>query len=741
MPIIDTKKAATISTKVRISSDDNIANYLEDKIQAGSGITLLKENTGVNEDIKISSKDSEIDHNSLVNTHNLTTDIDHDTITNHHNLTTDINHNLILNYEVDRHIDHTLISVIGQDGVSGSGTIDNNITLTANESEIDHDQLLNFELDKHIDHTQIAVTGQSGIVGSGTIDENVLLTFDPSLVLHNSFDGLNEDDYKHLTNSQYSGLVEGSETDLHNHDHDTLVNYETNEHIDHTTVTISGQSGITGSGTINESIVLTFDPSLVSHNSLDDLDLAQSGVTYGHIDDTTQSIQGVKTFVEEPVVPTIQFDTNPSIGTFSEGRLFYDADSKTLAAQIDTDVTMQIGRELLAYCYNESISGIANGKAVYQSGANSGYPSISLAVNTDEEKAFVFGLTTTDNIASSDYGQVCLRGLVHDIDTSAWTESTELYLDDTLGELTSVIPTGGEFKARVGRVIVQDASSGSIFVNSRIFTNLDDLGDVTIDSLATGDTLIYDGVGWVNDRPALILASSDFLDQGTSLNYLLHGNPDGNPSWSPIVEDDILLSNNATNNVSVTKHGFTPILTNNPSQYLNGEGNWVSPSGVAFDNGYLLTSFSGKTEVNIVHNFNTYPVVQCLNNFDTQFIPLSVVNNSLNDFTATFAVSTTGSIIASVGSPQPQEIISVSSAYDVLLTDRIIDVTTSGIVITLPTAIGNVGREFIVDNLSDGDIIVSGVLGQTIQSEDVQYIPSDSAMNIYAFSNTGWRIY
>lgn len=40
-------------------------------------------------------KDTGINHNGLVNTHNLTTNIDHNTITNTHNLTTDITHNSI----------------------------------------------------------------------------------------------------------------------------------------------------------------------------------------------------------------------------------------------------------------------------------------------------------------------------------------------------------------------------------------------------------------------------------------------------------------------------------------------------------------------------------------------------------------------------------------------------------------------------------------------------------------------
>ena len=53
--------------------------------------------------ISATVQDGEINHNSLSNTHNLTTDIDHDSLSNTHNLTTDIDHNQLLNYAANRH--------------------------------------------------------------------------------------------------------------------------------------------------------------------------------------------------------------------------------------------------------------------------------------------------------------------------------------------------------------------------------------------------------------------------------------------------------------------------------------------------------------------------------------------------------------------------------------------------------------------------------------------------------------
>lgn len=76
----------------------------------------------------------------------------------------------------------------------------------------------------------------------------------------------------------------------------------------------------------------------------------------------------------------------------------------------------------------------------------------------------------------------------------------------------------------------------------------------------------------------LSLASSDFSNQGTATT-VLHGNASGNPSWSSVIEADMNLSDNTTNNASILRHGFLPKLSNSASQYLDGTGNWSTPPG------------------------------------------------------------------------------------------------------------------------------------------------------------------
>ena len=92
--------------------NDTFAN-LEDieKITAGTGIVDTSNTFSIDVDgtsIQVGGSgleviDGGVDHDSLANTHNLTTDIDHDNITNAHNLTTDIDHHALTNFTTTEH--------------------------------------------------------------------------------------------------------------------------------------------------------------------------------------------------------------------------------------------------------------------------------------------------------------------------------------------------------------------------------------------------------------------------------------------------------------------------------------------------------------------------------------------------------------------------------------------------------------------------------------------------------------
>lgn len=246
--------------------------------------------------------------------------------------------------------------------------------------------------------------------------------------------------------------------------------------------------------------------------------------------------------------------------------------------------------------------------------------------------------------------------------------------------------------------------------------------------------------------PAVMSALGDIMYGGASgvatrlgvggANTLLHGGT--TPSYSAVVEDDISLSANTTNDTSVSKHGFAPALSGNATQYLNGEGNWVTPAGQT--NSYTSQSFTTETSVVVLHNFGAYPIVQIVDDTGAVIIPQSIVNDSVNRFTVTFSEATTGNVLATLGSPQAQAVKSVSTDYSILATDRIICVTASGKTITAPIASYYTGREYVIDNASVGNVYLDGESGVLIQNESMQTIPPDCAIHIYS-NGSQWRIY
>lgn len=254
-------------------------------------------------------------------------------------------------------------------------------------------------------------------------------------------------------------------------------------------------------------------------------------------------------------------------------------------------------------------------------------------------------------------------------------------------------------------------------------------------------TYTFDGLSPMTTAGDLIYGGA--LGAGTRLgiggaNTVLHGGVAA-PTWAAVVEADITLSNNVTNNASTTRHGFLPLLPNNAALYLNGQGNFTTPTGLSIANSYSQTAFSASS-VNIVHNWGCYPIVQVVDSTGAVLVPMSIVNNTLNDFTVTFSSAVIGTIIASVGAPQPQTVTIVTGNYSILSTDRIVKCTGVGSTITLPTAVSNTGREYLVNNTTAGNIYLTTTSSQTINNQITQLIPPYSTLDVYSDGTGFWIV-
>jgi len=131
----------------------------------------------------ITPDESEIDHNLLLNTHDLTTDIDHNSITNTHNLTTDIDHNSITNtHNLTTDIDHTTIQNIGTNSHLDIDSHIDDTTIHYPSGVIDHGALADLNADDHIqyhndargDDRYYTESESDSLLGGRTLDDTII---------------------------------------------------------------------------------------------------------------------------------------------------------------------------------------------------------------------------------------------------------------------------------------------------------------------------------------------------------------------------------------------------------------------------------------------------------------------------------------------------------------------------------------------------------------------------------------
>lgn len=221
-------------------------------------------------------------------------------------------------------------------------------------------------------------------------------------------------------------------------------------------------------------------------------------------------------------------------------------------------------------------------------------------------------------------------------------------------------------------------------------------------------------------------------------NTVLHGGLSV-PAYSAVVEADITLANNTTNNVSVTMHGFAPTLSGLNTQFLRGDGAWAAPGGTTVPNAYTSESFAytGGVAHNIVHNFGTYPVVQAFL-AGYMVIPLTVYNVDVNTVAITFNTTDTFVVILTIGSPPLTAYVTTSGNYSMLAGDYVIEETGSSKIVTLLTPVGRSGKQVIIKNSSAGVCDVQTAAGLIDGIADVTLASGDSLSVVS--NNTNWLV-
>lgn len=187
----------------------------------------------------------------------------------------------------------------------------------------------------------------------------------------------------------------------------------------------------------------------------------------------------------------------------NEGRIHWESDTKTI--QIDTDkngFSIETGHQSVVRVYNDTGVDIPLGKVVRISGSQGNQPKIvTSSYENDPSSAATLGFTATliSGSGGNRHGYVVTNGLLRNVDTSAYPAGTLLYLSSS-GNFTNIQPDAPLHEVRLGEIIVQNATTGVIYVNIVNGFELTELHDVKTTGYSNGDLLIQSGSLWINSK-------------------------------------------------------------------------------------------------------------------------------------------------------------------------------------------------------------------------------------------------
>ena len=263
-------------------------------------------------------------------------------------------------------------------------------------------------------------------------------------------------------------------------------------------------------------------------------------------------------------VEGIQFDTTTALANV-EGLLTWNDGEGTLNLGLrDGNVTLQLGQEMVVLVKNDTALPITDGQVVYISGAAGQRPTVQLASATSEGTSSKTIGVATQTIAAGDEGYVTTSGIVNGLNTIAFLPGVGVWLSTTAGQFTTTRPTAPNHGVFVGWVVRQHAVTGSLLVHVQNGLELDELHNVSIQEVAGGDLLQYNGTTLVWENKNISSAGLATVAQGANAD-LAYGWGD-HSTFSYLTS----LALDGLTDVTITSPTTGQVLKYNGTAWVNG---------------------------------------------------------------------------------------------------------------------------------------------------------------------------
>ena len=605
---------------------------------------------------------------------------------------------------------------LGTSLVSGSSQISFNgitdkPTLVSGSSQIDHNSTTNYVANQHIDHTTISISAGDGLSGGGTIASNRTISLDTAsstfttgvkskLNADGVISGSSQVSFNGI--SDKPTLVSGSSQI----DHNATTNYDSNKHIDHTAVSITAGSGLTGGGDISSTRTINVGAGNGITVNADDIAIDTSSATFTN---------GVKSKLNTEVVHSGSYLGTATTANLTENSsyLYYtDARVKTKlnaegvfsgSAQVTGLSNSQLTNSSITIgSTSTSLGGTSTSLAGLTSVTSTAFTGSLQGYATSETLATVTGrgASTTNKVtitASGTGGSPLLSLAVSN--STTFVHGQETFAANLTSGQAVINPIGVSGSTKnAGYIGYKYSGTGGSNDNLLTFGHwgadhlmtMNGQGNLVTVGTISGSTIYgtWNGAAIANNY----LANSSFyvgttsisLGRGSASQSLTGVNIDGTAGGETLAtvtsrgastSAALTLSSSA---LTMSSHYYTLMYSTNDTyvHFYPSGGNstnysavnwrfWTTAGGTkvlraagdgtftwdssvvkTVANSSYSTTFSSVTSVTVTHNLGTKDVaVFVYDSSDNMFWPSSIVTTSTSVVTVTFASSRSGRVV------------------------------------------------------------------------------------------------